>query len=163
MKSIAANGTELYYDDRGAGSPLLLMHGFPLDHSMWADLRLDGDAVFRLIAPDLRGFGNSPARGETTSMELFADDLAGLLDSLEIDEPSVVCGLSMGGYVALQFWRKHRRRLRALIFCDTRAAADSPRCRRGAGRDDRTSIERRLGRAGRNDVAQPVGRGDQAA
>ena len=59
-------------------------------------------------------------------MEQFADDLAGLLDALEIAEPVVLCGLSMGGYIALQFWRKYAARLRGLILCDTRAAADPP-------------------------------------
>jgi 3-oxoadipate enol-lactonase len=58
-------------------------------------------------------------------MEQFADDLAGMLDALRIDEPIVYCGLSMGGYIAFQFWRKYAARLRGLILCDTRAAADA--------------------------------------
>jgi pimeloyl-ACP methyl ester carboxylesterase len=80
----------------------------------------------RVIAPDLRGFGRSPARGEIVTMQQFADDLAALLDGLKIEEPIVLCGLSMGGYVALQFWRKYAARLRGLVLCDTRAAADGP-------------------------------------
>lgn len=122
MKSVSVDGTEIFYSDRGDGPPLLLAHGFPLDHTMWAEL----DLTARLIAPDLRGFGRSPPRGETVAMEQFADDLAGLLDALEIDKPVVFCGLSMGGYVALQFQRKYPQRLRGLVLCDTRAAADSP-------------------------------------
>ena len=59
-------------------------------------------------------------------MAQFADDLAALLDALGIGEPVVLCGLSMGGYIAFQFWRRHAARLRALILCDTRAAADGP-------------------------------------
>ena len=150
MKSISVNGTELWYVDRGAGLPLLLVHGFPLDHTMWAgqiaalaggtNEFLVGEAYWagpgqtkisappcRVIAPDLRGFGRSPRRGDdTVTMDQFADDLAGLLDGLAIREPVVLCGLSMGGYIAFQFWRRHAARLRGLILCDTRAAADTP-------------------------------------
>lgn len=125
MKALAVNGAEIHYADRGDGAPLLLVHGFPLDHSMWDAMNPSAAAV-RAIAPDLPGFGLSPPRGETATMEQFADDLAGLLDALEIDEPVVFCGLSMGGYIALQFERKYRRRLRGLVICDSRAAADSP-------------------------------------
>jgi 3-oxoadipate enol-lactonase len=120
MKQISISDTKLWCDDRGNGAPILLVHGFPLDHSMWNRLELPG----RIIAPDLRGFGRSPARGEVVTMERFADDLAELLDALGIAEPVVFCGLSMGGYVALQFWKKYAARLRGLILCDTRAAAD---------------------------------------
>ncbi len=80
----------------------------------------------RVIAPDLRGFGQSSVTEGTVSMEQLADDLASLLDALEVDEPVALCGLSMGGYVAFQFWRKHRRRLRGLILADTRAVNDTP-------------------------------------
>lgn len=127
MKSLVVNGTELSYVDRGTGVPLLLLHGFPLDHTMWAG-QIDGLAgeQCRVIAPDLRGFGRSPARDDKVTMEQFADDMAALLDGLGICEPVVLCGLSMGGYIAFQFWRKHAARLRALILCDTRATADSP-------------------------------------
>lgn len=131
MKSIAVNGTEIHYADRGTGMPLLLVHGFPLDHSMWDDANLD-ETVVRIIAPDLPGFGLSPPRGETATMEQYADDLAGLLDALAIDK-AVLCGLSMGGYIALQFQRKYRERLKALILCDTRAAADTPEAARARG------------------------------
>jgi pimeloyl-ACP methyl ester carboxylesterase len=80
---------------------------------------------WRGIAPDLRGFGASEGPAEdVTTMDAFADDLAGLLDHLSI-ERAVVCGLSMGGYIALAMWRRHRDRVRALILSDTRAGADS--------------------------------------
>jgi pimeloyl-ACP methyl ester carboxylesterase len=80
----------------------------------------------RLIAPDLRGFGQSTVTPGVTPMELFADDLARLLDGLSVHQPVVFCGLSMGGYIAWQFALRHRRRLAGLILCDTRAAADTP-------------------------------------
>ena len=129
MKSLSINGAELWYLERGNGRPLLLVHGFPLDHTMWAAQIESLAAHCRVIAPDLPGFGRSPARKKQdhkATMEQFAETLADLLDALGISEPAIVCGLSMGGYVALQYWRKHAARLAGLILCDTRATADTP-------------------------------------
>jgi 3-oxoadipate enol-lactonase len=125
------SSVRLYTTDQGQGMPVLLVHGFPLDHSMW-DAQLEPLAEqWRVIAPDLRGFGHSPAASGTVTMEQMADDLAQLLDTLGISEPVVLVGLSMGGYVAFQFWRKYPQRLRALVLCDTRAIADSPEAAQG--------------------------------
>jgi 3-oxoadipate enol-lactonase len=126
MARIRVADVELNVVERGRGIPLLLVHGFPLDHTMWSG-QIDAlsDAC-RVIAPDLRGFGASDVTTGTVTMERLADDLAGLLDALEIAEPVALCGLSMGGYVAWQFWQRHRSRLARLILCDTRAAADPP-------------------------------------
>ena len=112
--------------EQGAGPPLLLVHGFPLDHTMWQAQIEELSRDARVMAPDLRGFGDSDGGGEVVLMEDFADDLAALLDVLGVAEPVVFCGLSMGGYIAWQFFLRHRARLRALILCDTRAAADAP-------------------------------------
>jgi pimeloyl-ACP methyl ester carboxylesterase len=126
MPEVPITGGVLHLAEVGRGRPLLLVHGFPLDHSMWeAQLSELGDAA-RLLAPDLRGFGQSSVSAGTVTMERMADDLAELLDGLGIAEPIVLCGLSMGGYVAWQFVRKHGQRLAGLILCDTRAAADTP-------------------------------------
>jgi len=135
MKSAALAKTNMAYVDEGAGVPVLLMHGFPLDHTMWGGQfnALSGRA--RMIAPDLRGFGQTPlAPGDAergVSMEAHADDLADLLDKLAIREPIVLVGFSMGGYVAWQFARKYAVRLRALIQCDTRVLADTEEARAG--------------------------------
>lgn len=103
----------------------MLIHGFPLDHSMWTG-QIEALAVrHRVIAPDLRGFGRSGASDGTVSMRRFADDLAGLLDALGMSEPVTLCGLSMGGYIAFSFWEAYASRVAALILCDTRAAADT--------------------------------------
>lgn len=131
MKTQRVHDIELAYEDRGAGAPLVLVHGFPLDHSMWAAQIEALSAVGRVLAPDLRGFGQSRAHetldgSALVTMEQLADDLAALLDALDITAPIVFGGLSMGGYVALQFARKHAARLRGLVLCDTRAAADAP-------------------------------------
>src|SRR5437879_9784417 len=84
-----------------------------------------------MIAPDLRGFGQSDVTHGTVMMEQFADDIAALLNALLITEPIVFCALSMGGYVAWQFALRHRQRLARLILCDTRAVADSPEAAAG--------------------------------
>jgi pimeloyl-ACP methyl ester carboxylesterase len=126
MPAISIGDIDLHYVDRGRGPVLLLVHGFPLDHTMWK-CQLDGLAeVARMIAPDLRGFGRSGVTPGTVSMERYADDLAALLDALKITEKVVFCGLSMGGYVAWQFWRKHSSRVAKFALCDTRAAPDTP-------------------------------------
>ncbi|MBW3628743.1 MAG: alpha/beta fold hydrolase [Gemmatimonadetes bacterium] len=122
-------GVELHYDDSGDGEPLLLVHGFPLSRRMWDDVvpRLDGR--WRAIAPDLRGHGES-AVSESTSMRLYAGDLAALLDELGEKRPVVIVGMSMGGYIALEFYRRHPKRVRALVLADTRATRDTPQAAR---------------------------------
>src|SRR5438270_790221 len=131
MPLVQVGGARFNVVQRGAGTPLLLVHGYPLDHSMWlAQLDELSDAC-RVIAPDLRGFGDSTITRGTVAMEQLADDLMSLLDTLEINEPIVFCGLSMGGYIAWQVALRHRRRLAKLILCDTRAAADSPEAAAG--------------------------------
>jgi 3-oxoadipate enol-lactonase len=124
------DGTELEYDERGRGEPLLLLHAFPLARFMW-DAQLDALAASqRVIAFDARGFGLSPLGEGPLTMERIADDAAALLDTLGI-ERAVVGGCSMGGYAALAFARRHPGRLRALYLQDTRAGADSEEARQG--------------------------------
>lgn len=109
----------------GHGSPILLVHGFPLDHTMWQSQLEELGQSHQVIAPDLRGFGKSDVTPETTTMEHLADDLSALVEELQIEERVTFCGLSMGGYVAWQFWKRHRDHLARLILCDTRAIADT--------------------------------------
>jgi pimeloyl-ACP methyl ester carboxylesterase len=133
MQRADLSTVELAYVDRGTGLPVLLVHGFPLDHTMWnAQIEALSDRC-RVIAPDLRGFGQS-SLGDVDpnvgiSMERYADDLVELLDSLAIREPIVLAGFSMGGYVVWQLARKHANRLRALVQCDTKAVADNDEAR----------------------------------
>jgi pimeloyl-ACP methyl ester carboxylesterase len=136
VKNVSIGDVELAVEERGRGLPLLLVHGFPLASDMWA-AQIDAlSAEFRVIAPDLRGFGQSrdalrdTAADSSLTMDRLADDLHQLLAALDVDEPVVFCGLSMGGYIAWQFWQKYAERLRALILCDTRSAADTPEARR---------------------------------
>ena len=121
------DGHTIAFEERGEGLPVLFVHGFPHDHALWdPQLRALGDRA-RCVAPDLRGFGGSGREGPWT-MDRHADDLACLLDHLRIDR-TVLCGLSMGGYVSFAFWRRHRDRVRALVLCDTRPGPDSEETR----------------------------------
>jgi pimeloyl-ACP methyl ester carboxylesterase len=112
---------------------VVLLHGFPLDHTMWLPQIEALSQHFRVIAPDLRGFGKSTLGNATPTsdmpLEQYADDVVLLLDALEITQPIVLAGFSMGGYIAWQFVRKYADRLRALVACDTRAAADTDEAR----------------------------------
>ncbi len=129
------DGVRLHVEDRGSGPPIVLLHGFPLDHNMWA-AQIDAlSARFRVIAPDLRGFGKSMLANEDADlgvgMDRYAKDLTGLLDWLQVLEPAVVAGFSMGGYVAWQLALRWPERVRAIIPCDTRAAGDADEARAG--------------------------------
>ncbi len=112
------------YDESGMGPPVLLLHAFPLSRSMWASQMEALQDAYRVIAPDLRGFGGSKGFDDPPSLDQVADDVAGLLDELKIKERIVLGGLSMGGYAALAFARRHAGRLRGLILADTKAEAD---------------------------------------
>lgn len=123
-RTITVGDAAFYVRIEGQGSPLLLIHGYPLDHTMW-DLMIPMlSARHTVIAPDLRGFGQSTGQRDEVSMQLFADDLAEMLAQLHPGEPVNACGLSMGGYILWQLWRRHSDRLSRLILMDTRAAAD---------------------------------------
>ena len=126
IQAIDIGHAQLNVLDLGAGPPLLLVHGFPLSNTLWRHQAVALAATHRVIAPDLRGFGRSSPVTGTVTMAEHADDLARLLDALEIQEPVHLCSLSMGGYVSFEFWRRYPARLRSLILCDTKAAADTP-------------------------------------
>ncbi|HKZ82654.1 MAG TPA: alpha/beta fold hydrolase [Anaerolineae bacterium] len=123
-----SHGISFEYDDVGNGIPLLMIHGFPLDRSVWRS-QIEGlQSVARVIAPDLRGFGQSGDAPETMTMDDYAADLKALLDALSLAR-AVVCGLSMGGYVALAFLARYPGAVKGLILANTRAAADSDQAR----------------------------------
>ena len=123
------NDFNMAYTDAGAGIPLLFIHGFPLNRHLW-DPQVAGLAdVARVLAPDLRGHGDSQPIPGAYTMDIFADDLNSFLDGLGITQPVVVCGFSMGGYTAFTFYRKYSERMAGLILTATRAAGDSPQQR----------------------------------
>jgi 3-oxoadipate enol-lactonase len=139
MPARNVNGTSIYYEESGsaagggraaggAAPPIVLLHGFPLDSRVWAAQR---DALSaggrRVITPDLRGFGRSPS-ADAFTMESIADDVHALLADLGA-LPMVLGGLSMGGYAALAYAKKHPADLKGLLLIDTRAEADTPEAR----------------------------------
>jgi 3-oxoadipate enol-lactonase len=130
MKARVA-GVELHYDARGAGPALVLLHGFPMDLGMWAAQIEALARHWQVIRFDARGLGTSaPGDGDgLLSMERIADDGVALLDHLGVGQ-AVVGGVSMGGYVAFAWARRHASRLRGLILSNTRAEADGPEARR---------------------------------
>ena len=139
--SIDLDDATMVLVDSGLRAPLLLIHGFPLDHQLWAPQVTAFGPERRVLAPDLVGFGSSSAQGRP-SVEDHADDLARLLDRLGLDR-AVVCGHSMGGYVALAMWRRHPARVAGLVLACTRADADD-----AAAREGRSVLAARLGEAG---------------
>jgi pimeloyl-ACP methyl ester carboxylesterase len=114
---------DLHVREAGSGLPVVLLHAFPLSSAMWLEQRNDLADAFRIITPDLRGFGGSQLGYDEPSLDHMADDVAALLDSLGLDRV-VLGGLSMGGYAAMAFARRHRERIAGLLLADTKAAAD---------------------------------------
>jgi pimeloyl-ACP methyl ester carboxylesterase len=123
-------GPTLAYRDVGSGQALVLVHAFPLHSAMWHPQIAALSQHYRLIMPDMRGFGASDLGQPPTTLSPYADDLLDLLDHLGLGQV-VMGGLSMGSYIALEFVRRHATRLAALILADTRAGADSDDGKRG--------------------------------
>jgi len=130
MEKIKVNDINLTYDRRGKGSPLVLLHGFPLDHHLWDEVAPLLEDTFDLIIPDLRGFGESETIDTTYVMEDYASDIAGLLDQLGIQK-TAIAGHSMGGYVALAFAGRYPERVSGLALISSQAPADSPERKEG--------------------------------
>jgi 3-oxoadipate enol-lactonase len=130
--------------DRGTGPTVLLIHGFPLSRRMWVpqEEALVG-AGFRVVSPDLPGFGESPMSSGPPSLSCYADAVIALLDDLGIDK-AVTVGMSMGGYVLLNLVERYPERLRGAVFVVTRAAADDP-----AGKEKRTMLAAEVGKGNR--------------
>ena len=123
--TLNVNGVRLCYDDVGEGSvPVIFLHGFPFDKNMWQSQIEFLKSTQRVIAYDIRGFGKSSDHGTSLSIDQFSEDLIRFMDLLSIDK-AVVCGLSMGGYVAMNAHRRAPGRFEALILSDTQCVADT--------------------------------------
>jgi 3-oxoadipate enol-lactonase len=116
---------QLYYEEHGQGFPVIFLHGFPFDHTIWEPLVPEMAAEARLILPDLRGFGRSPVTEGVYGMRLMAEDIVRLMDRLDI-EKCILVGHSMGGYISLAFANAYPGRLAGLGLIATQAAADAP-------------------------------------
>jgi 3-oxoadipate enol-lactonase len=124
MSFITVNGIQLAYTDTGLGTPVVLLHGYPFNRSLWNEQVAALSNSYRVITPDLRGSGESDAANGAATMNQMAQDVAALLDHLEISR-AVIGGLSMGGYVTLAFYKQSPSRVRALVLADTRAQGDT--------------------------------------
>lgn len=148
----AVSDIQMHWRESGRGQAVLFIHGFPFHGGQW-DEQIDRlPERWHWLAPDLRGFGETQAGvGDgPLEMDLFADDLADFLDTEGI-EHAVVCGLSMGGYIALALWRWHPERVRALVLCNTRAAGDTEE-----GRERRRELSERVEREGSAAAAEAL-------
>ncbi len=142
------NGTELHYRDAGSSRSLrdavVLLHAFPLHAGMWARQLAALEGKHRVLALDYRGMGRSGVPPEVLGMDIVADDVRALLGHLRVERAAVV-GLSMGGYVAFELYRRAPGLFRGLALCDTKAAADGDEVRKNRETFARTAIERGLG------------------
>lgn len=135
MQTTSIGGGKISFVDEGDGPPILFVHGFPLSHAMWQEQINFFKHCYRVICPDLPGFGRSesmdPSSGATLTMEALADWLVDFLGAIECESPVHFCGLSMGGYIGWQFCKRHPTRVRSIIACNTRAGDDMGNIRRG--------------------------------
>ncbi|TRX22234.1 alpha/beta hydrolase [Flavobacterium franklandianum] len=123
--SVNVNSIDLSYDDLGEGLiPIVFLHGFPFDKTMWQEQLEFLKSTHRVIACDIRGFGKSIDEESYLSMDLFTNDLILFMDKLGL-EKIILCGLSMGGFIALNAMKRFPSRFEALILCDTQCIADS--------------------------------------
>jgi pimeloyl-ACP methyl ester carboxylesterase len=148
-RTMSIDGGGVTWLEAGAGWPLILLHGFPLNAGMWRPQLEAVPEGWRFIAPDLRGFGGRRGAGPV-SMDGYAADVLGLMDGLELDD-AVIGGLSMGGYVTFAMFRQAPSRFTGMILADTRSQADTPQVREG-----RLSLRALLARDGPRGVADQL-------
>jgi 3-oxoadipate enol-lactonase len=144
MHKVNIDGINLAYARRGEGAPLVLIHGYPLDHSIWDELAPLIEHDFDLIIPDLRGFGESDVMEADDSMLEYARDIAGLLTRLKIQK-AFLAGHSMGGYIALAFAREYEERVLGLAMVASQMAADTPERKEGRRATARQVLQQGVG------------------
>lgn len=124
------NGISLAYHDQGKGLPIVFLHAFPLNRTMWAQQEAALSSQFRIITIDLRGHGESDAPLWRYTLDQTAEDVRSLLDHLAIQQALFV-GLSMGGYILFAFYRKYADRVKGMVLADTKAQADTAEGKEG--------------------------------
>jgi 3-oxoadipate enol-lactonase len=125
MNRIRSGDAELAYTVMGDGPPLVLLHPFPAHHEFWLPAAQPLISRYRVILPDLRAHGESDAGEGAATMEKHAADIARVLDDADVGR-AVFFGVSIGGYVLFEFWRRYRGRVAGLALCDTRPQPDTP-------------------------------------
>jgi pimeloyl-ACP methyl ester carboxylesterase len=144
MPTTDTGGAKIHYQDTGNGKDVIvLLHAFPLHSGMWSRQVAALSPRFRVIAPDYPGLGKSTPRPEPTTMESLAEQVLGVLGGLQVDR-AVVAGLSMGGYLAFELYRRRPGLFRGLALCDTRAGADTPEGAAGRETFAKNALEKGL-------------------
>jgi len=138
---VRSGDTEIVYWVLGEGPPLILLHPFPANHEFWLPVAQTLATRSRIILPDLRGHGDSGVGEGPATMEKHAADIARMMDDAGIDRAPLV-GVSIGGYVLFEFWRRQREQVTALALCNTKAPADSPEARAGRLQAAKDVLER---------------------
>jgi pimeloyl-ACP methyl ester carboxylesterase len=128
MNRIRSGDAEIAYEVLGNGPPLVLLHPFPAHHGLWLPAAQSLISRYRVVLPDLRGHGDSEIGDGPATMEKHASDLARVLDDAGVGR-AIFCGVSIGGYILFEFWRRYRGRVAALGLCCTRAQADTDEAR----------------------------------
>src|SRR5215469_8838892 len=128
MPNLRSGDAEIFYEVAGSGPPVFLLHPFPLDHEFWLPVAPSLSSRYQLIMPDLRGHGESALGEGPATMPKHAEDLRRLLDEVGVTRAPMI-GVSIGGYIIFEFWRRFRERVRGLVLSNTKAAADSPEAR----------------------------------
>src|ERR1700675_385868 len=124
MERVRSDDVEIFYEIRGSGPPVVLLHPFPCHHEFWNPVAAVLDSRYRLILPDLRGHGDSEIGEGPALMQKHAGDVARVFDAAGVGKAAFV-GCSIGGYILFEFWRRFRERVSALALCDTRPQADT--------------------------------------
>ena len=124
MERLRSDDAEIFYEIRGSGPPVVLLHPFPCHHEFWNPVAEALDSRYRLILPDLRGHGDSEIGEGPALMQKHVGDVARVLDAAGVAKAAFV-GCSIGGYILFEFWRRFRERVTSLALCDTRPQADT--------------------------------------
>lgn len=128
MPSVRSDDAEIFYEIRGSGPPVVLLHPFPCHHGFWHPIAAALDSRYRLILPDLRGHGHSEVGQGPAFMAKHANDIIRVLDAEGVGRAAFV-GCSIGGYILFEIWRRFRARVNSLVLCDTRPQADTAQAR----------------------------------
>lgn len=130
LRQIKSDDAEITYHVLGEGSPVVLLHPFPVNHEFWLPVAETLSSRYRVVLPDMRGHGDSGVGEGPATMDKHASDIARVMDDSEIGRAPLI-GVSIGGYALFEFWRRHRGRVAALGLCNTKATADTADARNG--------------------------------
>jgi 3-oxoadipate enol-lactonase len=140
MERLRSDDADIFYEIRGSGPPVILLHPFPSHHEFWHPAALALESRYRLILPDLRGHGESEVGEGPAVMRKHAHDIARVLDAAGVGKAAFV-GCSIGGYILFEIWRRFRERVTSLVLCDTRPQADTAEARANRLKSADTVVE----------------------